>query len=166
MLPSVTYGMLVWGSCCQWLFSELESIHVRVAKIIINLDWCMPSKSVLVTVKWNTLENMYEKRLLTLAHQAYYHLLPCPMGCLFVKYESRYDCRWEMTLRLPRPRTGMIKKACSYRSIFPWNALENQMRSICDIDAFKKSLRCSLSHRNCKYVEFLYYFYCNWLALI
>ena len=26
---------------------------------------------------------MYQKRLLILAHQAYYHLLPCPMNCLF-----------------------------------------------------------------------------------
>ena len=26
ILPSVTYGMLVWGSCGQVLFSNLESI--------------------------------------------------------------------------------------------------------------------------------------------
>ena len=135
--------MLVWGSCGQVLFSELESIHVREPKIIFNLDWCTPSRAVLATAKWNTLETMYEKRLLILAHQAYYHRLPCPMGCLFVKYERRYDFRRKVTFRLPRPRTGMIKKAYSYKSIIWWNALENQMRSICDIDAFKKSLRCS-----------------------
>ena len=124
------------------LFSELESIHVRAAKIIFNLDWCTPSKAVLAIAKWNTLETMYEKRLLILAHQAYYHLLPCPMSCLFVKYDSRYDFRRKMTFRLPRPRTDMIKKACSYKSVIWWNAMENQMRSICDIGAFKKSLRC------------------------
>ena len=48
-----------------------------------------------------------------------------------------------MAFRLPRPRTDITKKACSYKSIIRWNALENQMRSICDIDAFKKLLRCS-----------------------
>ena len=36
----------------------------------------------------------------------------------------------------------MVKKSCSYRSIIRWNVLENQMRSIHDIDAFKKSLKC------------------------
>ena len=41
-----------------------------------------------------------------------------------------------------RPRTDMVKKACSYKSITQWNALENQRKSICDSDAFKKSLRC------------------------
>ena len=46
-----------------------------------------------------------------------------------------------MTFKLPRPRTYMIKKSCSYKSIIRWNALENQMRLICDIDAFKRSLK-------------------------
>ena len=91
ILPSVTYGMLVWGLCSQVLFSDLESIHVRAAKIIFNLDWCTPSKEVLAIAKWNTLATKYEKRLLILVHQAHYHLLPCPMSCLFVKCESRYD---------------------------------------------------------------------------
>ena len=72
ILPSVTYCMLVWGSCGKVLFSNLESIHVRAAKIILNLDWCTPGKEVLATAKWNTLEIMNEKRLLMLAHQAYY----------------------------------------------------------------------------------------------
>ena len=48
-----------------------------------------------------------------------------------------------MTFKLPRPRTDMIKKSCSYKSTIWWNALESQMRSICDIDAFKKSLKCT-----------------------
>ena len=115
ILPSVTYGMLVWGSCGQGLFSELESINVRAAKIIFNLNssWCRPSRSVLVGAKWNTLETMYEKRLLILAHEAFSHLLPRPTSCLFAKYESSYDFSRKMTPRLPRPRTDMIRKACS-----------------------------------------------------
>lgn len=146
-LPSVTYGMLVWGSCGRVFFSTLESIHVRAAKIIFNLDWCTPNKEVLATVKWNTLEIMYEKWLLILAHQAYYHLLPCPMNCRFEKYVSSYHLRRKMTLKLPRPKTDMVKKSCSYKSITQWNALENKMRSIQDVDAFKKSLKCIFKPR-------------------
>lgn len=147
ILPSVTYGMLVWGSCGRVFFSSLESIHVRAAKIIFNLDWCTPSKEVLATVKWNTLEIMYEKRLLILAHQAYYNLLPRPMSRHFEKYVSSYDFRRKMTFKLPRPKTDMVKKSCSYKSITRWNALENQMRSIQDVDAFKKSLKCIFKPR-------------------
>ena len=127
-MPSVTNGMLVWGSCGQAFFSNLESIHVRAAKIIPNLDWCKPSKEVLAAAKWNTLVTMYEKRLLILAHQAYYHLLPCPVNCLFVKYVSNYDFRRKMTFKLPRPRTDMIKKYQVHKSqLFggmPWKPNE------------------------------------------
>ena len=31
------YGMLVWGSCGQVIFSNLESVHVGATKIIFNL---------------------------------------------------------------------------------------------------------------------------------
>ena len=127
ILPSVTCGMLFWGSCGQVFFSNLKSIHVRAAKIIFNLYWRTPGKEVLATAKWSTLEIMYEKRLLLIsAHQAYYHLLPYPMNCLFEKYVSSYDLRRKMTIKLPRPKTEMVKK--SYKSIIPWNTLENQMR--------------------------------------
>ena len=97
------------------VFSELESTYVREAKIIFSLDWCTPSKEVLATAKWNTLNTRNEKRLLILAHQALYRLLLCPMSCLFVQYESRYDFRRKMAFKLPRPRADMIKKACSYK---------------------------------------------------
>ena len=82
ILPFVAYGMLVCGSCTAVKCSSqnLEPTHVRTAKVIFNLDWCTLSKEVLATAKWNTLEIMYEKRLLILTHQAYYHLLSCPMN--------------------------------------------------------------------------------------
>ena len=46
----------------------------------------------------------------------------------------------------------MIEKACSYKSIIQWNALENQMRSICDTDPLKSHSGVLLSHIYCKYV--------------
>ena len=33
ILPSVTYGLVVWGSCGKSLFDELEKIHVHAAKM-------------------------------------------------------------------------------------------------------------------------------------
>ena len=75
-------------------------------------------------------------------NQAYYHLLPCPMNCLFEKYVSSYHLRTKMTFKSPKPKTDMVTKSCSYKSITLWNALESEMRSIHDIDAFKKSLKC------------------------
>lgn len=67
------------------IVSNLESIHIRAAKIIFYLDWWLSSKVVLATAKWNTLKSIYEKRLLI---SAYYHLLRCPMNCLLEKIQD------------------------------------------------------------------------------
>ena len=37
ILPSMTYGLLIWGSCGKTLFSSLERLHVRAARIIHRL---------------------------------------------------------------------------------------------------------------------------------
>ena len=117
-LSYVWYVSLIWSSCGQVLFSNLESIHVRAAKIIFNLDWCTPGKEVPAKANWNTLEIMHEKRLLILAHQAYY-LLPCPMNCLFV---GSYNLRRKMTLKLLRPKTDRSRN--HDKSVIRWNALD------------------------------------------
>ena len=64
ILPSVTYGLVAWGSCGKSLFDELEKIHVRAAKIIYGLDWHTPSDQVLVRSKWPTVKDLCEYRLL------------------------------------------------------------------------------------------------------
>ena len=127
----------------------LNEIQDMLAPLLPTCHTCFwDHRSCLISVQMS---------MLILAHQAYYHLLPCPMNCLFVKYASSYDFRTKMTFKLPRPRTDIIKKSCqSYKSIIRWNALENQMRSICDIGAFKGHSRVLFSHIYCKCVEFLY----------
>ena len=64
ILPSVTFGLVVWGSCGKSLFHELEKIHVCAAKIIYGLDWYIPSDQVLAQSKWPAVEDLYEYRLL------------------------------------------------------------------------------------------------------
>lgn len=63
ILPSVTYRLLVWGTCGKTMFSNLESQYVKAAKIICNLNWYTSSKEVLVPAKWRSLYTMFEKRL-------------------------------------------------------------------------------------------------------
>ena len=51
-----------------------------------------------------------------------------------------------MTFKLPKSKTNMVKTSCSYKSIIRWNALENQKRSIHDIDVIKSHSSVFLSH--------------------
>ena len=51
-LPSITYGIVAWGSCNKTPFQDLEKMHVRAAKIIFKFDWTTPSTEVLSKVNW------------------------------------------------------------------------------------------------------------------
>ena len=49
--PSVTYGLILWGSCCNSdLFQSLERLHCRAARPIFNLPKDMASVDVLHSV--------------------------------------------------------------------------------------------------------------------
>ena len=37
VIPSVLYGMAVWGSCSDYLMKDLELIHLRATRLIHKL---------------------------------------------------------------------------------------------------------------------------------
>ena len=76
ILPSVTYGLMIWSTCGKTLMDEIERIHVRAAKIIYKLDWITPSDQVLVKANWNTIRDMNSKCLPCFAYKCYYGLVP------------------------------------------------------------------------------------------
>ena len=77
ILPPITYGLIVWVSCNKTLFDKLERLHMRAARIIFGLDWCMPTEVVVLnTVKWRPLRHIYFQRLLVLVYKCYYELMP------------------------------------------------------------------------------------------
>ena len=130
ILPSVTYGLFVWGSCGKSLFHELEKIHVCAAKIICGLDWYIPSDQVLAQSKWPTVEDLYEYRLLMSAHDCFYNFSAIPVMKLFMKYECNYNLRRKLTFFLPKPNTEVLWESSSYKAVSLWNSLDNHTRAI------------------------------------
>ena len=48
ILPSVNYGRILWGACCNSdILDSLERLHCRVARIIFNFPKDMASHDVL-----------------------------------------------------------------------------------------------------------------------
>ena len=141
VLPSITYGILIWGSCGKTLFDELERIHVRSAKVIFGLDWYTSGKDVLAKVKWFTLNSMFKQQLLYLAYKNYYNLIPATLQSLFIKTGHRYELRNKMTYVLPKPNTDYLKKSISYQAVTLWNSLDKELKSTESLAKFKKSVK-------------------------
>ena len=72
ILPSVTYSLVLWGSCFNAdVFCSLERLHCRAARIIFNLPMDMRSLDVLRQVDSHPLSYSYKLVLLKLMHKAF-----------------------------------------------------------------------------------------------
>ena len=69
ILPAVTYGQLIWGSCNKTLLECIQRIHFRAARIIYDLPWCTPRIQVMNQHHWKPLTHFYNIKLGMFVHK-------------------------------------------------------------------------------------------------
>ena len=74
IVPSATYGILVWGTCSPALLLNVEWIQLRAAKIIYSL--ADVNLETLKYIRWQPLMNTYKLKLTSRMHSVYYGLAP------------------------------------------------------------------------------------------
>ena len=86
ILPSITYGILIWGSVGKTVFDRLEKIHIRAAGIIHGYAWDTPALDVQRSANWRSLKLFYDLKLLSLVFNSYHNLsAPLPLQNLYEK---------------------------------------------------------------------------------
>jgi len=63
IIPSVLYGVVVWGSCSSALIDDIDQIHLTATRIIYNLPHNIHSASVDImnAPHWNSIVSFYIK---------------------------------------------------------------------------------------------------------
>ena len=81
ILPSVLYGLVVWGGCPNAdLLLYLEVLQRRAARIICNLPRDMPTDEVYRYSNWNTLTFCSKHRLLKLLNSVFMGEAPAALS--------------------------------------------------------------------------------------
>ena len=64
---AVSYGITIWGNCNNLdHIKSLQTLHCRAARLIYNLLWDMPSKTVMEVTNWDSIYDMYKINLVKL----------------------------------------------------------------------------------------------------
>ena len=63
ILPLVTYGLIVRGSCNETHLNNLEKLHARAGRNVYGLPWDTSVEDVLTRPGWDRLKTMYKVRL-------------------------------------------------------------------------------------------------------
>ena len=77
ILPSVSYGITIWGN---WNnldhIKSLQALHCRAGRLIYNLPWDTPSKTVMEATNWDSTYDMYKINLVKLFYNIVNHNMP------------------------------------------------------------------------------------------
>ena len=76
ILPSVLYGIQVWGSCESNLTLDLEKLHLRATRFVKRISKKVPDCEVLRIAKWNNLLHYYKRSVAVKAYQIYNKTTP------------------------------------------------------------------------------------------
>ena len=83
IFPSVNYGLILWGACCNSdNLDFLERLHYRAARIIFNVPKDMASHGVLERAEWFAIHFQYKLAIFKCMHKAYNRRLPSTLTVL------------------------------------------------------------------------------------
>ena len=85
ILPSVTYGISVWGNCSPRIFQDREHTHVRAARIINKIPETVSDHWMLDNINWKNIFYLYKSRAACITFQAYHELSAEPINKLIQK---------------------------------------------------------------------------------
>ena len=129
IVPSATYGILVWGTCSPALLHNVERIHLRAAKIIYSL--ADVNLETLKYISWQPLMNVYKLKLTSLMYSVYHGLAPKSICDLFHKTEPRrYLLRRAEGFNVPKYNYSIGRTSLSYRGPTAWNILPEPLKLI------------------------------------
>ena len=113
ILPSVTYGLTVWGSCNKTHLNNLEKLRARAGRIVYGLPWDTSAEDVLMPTGWDSLETMYKLRLTEFVFKCLKGYTVTEFKDLFLQRNS--GRRRNENIILPRRGTNFIRNSIRFR---------------------------------------------------
>ena len=131
-MPSVNYGIILWGSCSNSdLFQSLERLHCRAARLIFHLPKDMASADILQRAQWPTLSIYYKLAIFICLLKAFHGRLPVTlMELISKKRATNYSTRTCASLIVPRFNTRYMKYSVAFRCSVLWNAVTNNSSAL------------------------------------
>ena len=120
ILPSVAYGLKLWGSCYNSnLFQSVERLYCRAARLIFNLPKDMASAEVLQRAQWPTLSIYHKSAIFICFHKAFHDRLPVTLIDLISKKRAtNYSTRTRASTRVTWKTLSRLE-AQSYGTQWP-----------------------------------------------
>ena len=140
IIPSITYGISVWGNCSQSLRNSLDHIHARAYRIINRLPSSQESSSCLLQCNWLPISYLYKRCILLKMHQIFAGAAPSQILEMFsLSSRSQRFCNQFSIIRV---QSELGRSSLQYRGPNIWNFI-NKKAKPCNVskEGFKAIIR-------------------------
>ena len=121
IMPSVTYGLAVWGSGNKKHLNNLEKLHGRAGRILYGLPWDTSAEDVWIRTRWDSLETMYKLRLTEFVFRV------TPSRNLKICFYRGILAAEEIRTSFSRDQKQIfIRNSIRFRRAIAWNTLTNK----------------------------------------
>ena len=125
IIPSITYGISVWGNCSQSLLNSLDHLHARACRIINRLP-SQESSSCLLQCNWLPINYLYKRRILLKMHQIFVGAAPSQI--LDMCSISSRSTRFCNQFNLIRVKSELGRSSLQYRGPNIWNFINKKVK--------------------------------------
>ena len=146
IVPSVVYGILVWGSCSHSGLQPLEDLHARAARIIHRLPKEIPVEERIIKTRWKPLSYPHKRRLRIFIFEVYNNLTDERLIKLFNKCRNKQS-EYKQNFDLIRPKKELTRTSIRYRGPIVWNNLPKSLKALQgNKETFKRQLKKHTKH--------------------
>ena len=141
--PHFRYCCAVWGVCGLTEIQKLQKLQNRAARIITDSNYDAPSKPLIETLGWMTIEKVIQRETLVMVFKSVNGFSPQYLSELFVTSSTNacYNLRHTTTdLRLPKKLSSNGQKSFSFRGAALWDSLPSESKQASNLLTFKKSI--------------------------
>ena len=139
ILPSVLYGILIWGNAADHLINDIERIHIKAARFVERISKSIPDSEVLNVTNWKPINFYYKKHLACKTYKIYNGLTPLLVQKFILKSTTR-TTRNKLKINQPLFQSVAFKRSFAYRAAIVWNNITTSIREKSSVDCFKLAL--------------------------
>ncbi len=126
---------------------ELQHLHNKMDKTVLNLPNSASSSGALNTLKWCTLADKWEFHRCCLAFKCFNHLIDFNLDNSFKASDIHsYNTRNRNFFRLPSAKTRWGQQTTQYLLLNDWNSLPSHLKNLSTFPAFKRGYLKNISH--------------------
>jgi hypothetical protein len=146
VLPVIDYCSIVWGQCNITLLGRIYMLQKRIARNVLK-NYVVSEIELFKKLNWLNIYKRITYQTVIMVYKSVNGMTPSYLSNVFHFSGENYEYILRnsgINLRLPKPRTNMMKRSFTYCGAQLWNSIPVEVRQATTVNEFKNKCKSYL----------------------